>query len=290
MSAGALRSPHLLMLSGVGPADHLRAHGIDVVHDAAGVGQNLVDHPELMASYRVKCPLPEMPGAPLMTSSLNWASELGVGRRSTDLEILPMVQKMGDAVRLRDGLRRPVKTLRALWGTTARAVANQILANGHPYIVAGVLQEESRGTVTLASSDPGRDPVVQHRFLSTDSDRIRFAEVARTLHEVFTAAPMQAHRAEVLGLGDAVAGGDGAVDDWVRNRLYIAGHPSCTCRMGPDDDPAAVVDQTGSVRGVEGLRVIDTSIFPHIPSRGPNATVVMMAERIAAMIVDGSGR
>lgn len=289
VAAGALRSPHLLMVSGVGPADKLRALGIDVVADLPGVGQNLVDHPELTVSYRVSCPLPELPGYPNMTSSLNWSSGTSSTPHSTDLEILPMVRRMGSTMKWTDGLLRPIKTLKALYGTSMQAIRNQVMARGHPFVVVGVMQEDSRGEVTLVAAEPEMNPRIAYNFLGNENDRRRFRQAAQVLQGLFDTSAMRAIKAEVFNLPRVLARGDDAVDEWVRRRLFIAGHPSCTCRMGLADDKMAVVDQRASVYGVEGLRVVDTSSFPHIPSRGPNATAIMFADRIASfMLVEGT--
>lgn len=285
VSAGALRSPHLLMMSGIGPADQLRKHGIEVVCALPGVGQNLMDHPELTVSFRASCPLPELAGHPNMTSCLNWASGTSSRPGATDLEILPMVRRMGSTVKLRDGLLRPIKTLRALHGTSMQAIRNQVMARGHPFVVVGVMQEESRGEVTIRSGEPEVDPIITYNFLSTKRDRRRFRQASRVLQELFETDALNSIGGEVFGLKRVLEQGDDAVDEWVRRRLFIAGHPSCTCRMGPPDDKMAVVDEHASVHGVEGVRVVDTSSFPHIPSRGPNATAIMFGERVASFML-----
>jgi choline dehydrogenase-like flavoprotein len=284
LSAGAYRSPQLLMLSGVGPADDLAAMGIDVLIDAPGVGRNLVDHPELMASYDVACELPDMPGSPVMPAALNWQSNGRTGSRGTDLEILTMVRKMGATLNPLGAARRPFKTLAAMRGTSIRVLRRQLVAQGKPYLVMGVMQEGSRGSVTLASSDPLTRPIIRHRFLDAQTDRERFREICIILDQIYGSPEMKEIGGEVLGLADAVRAGHRGIDEWVIDHLFVAGHAACTCKMGPDSDAMAVVDQYTRVRGVESLYVVDTSSFPHIPSRGPNATAIMFGERAAEMI------
>lgn len=279
LAAGALRSPQLLMLSGVGPAGHLRTHGIDVAQDLPGVGMNLVDHPELSLQWDFSGKSTLMPGHGVLTSSLNWTAD--GSDQPGDLELLPFVTTAGQMMHMATVAKHPGEALVSLRRTSKRFLMNQARGMRHPFMVIGLQQEESRGTVRLASADPHRQPVIDWNLMSVDSDRRRFREGIRTAVELFHSAPMKAVGARMINLDASDAVDDKRLDAWARTNIFATGHPSCTCRMGPAEDSTAVVDQTGRVHGVDGLRVADTSIFPKIPSRGPNATAVMVGERLS---------
>lgn len=282
LSAGTLRSPQLLMLSGIGPAAHLRERGIEVLLDLPGVGQNLMDHPELSVQWDISGKIPAMPGRGVLTSALNWTSE--GSDQSDDLEILPFVCTTGDMLRAASMARHPVKSLDALRHTSLKFVIEQAKAMHRPFAVIGLQQEDSRGTVELASADPTQPPVLNWNLLSEESDRRRFREAIRVTSEIFNSPAMRAAKVRAVNLDKSDLASDRTIDEWALKHIFATGHPSCTCHMGPESDETAVVDQYGRVYGVDGLRVADTSIFPKLPSRGPNATAVMVGERISDFI------
>jgi choline dehydrogenase len=283
VSAGALRSPHVLMLSGIGPAAELRRHGIPVAVDLPGVGRGLMDHPELLVNYVLGQAAPELPGRGAMPVVLHWSSGFDSG--AGDLEIMPMTRTARAMLGRTSTLaRRPLRLLAGLRGTSLRAVRAQAWPRGTGSVVLGLLQERSRGQILLRSPDASEDPLVQYCFLAEGSDQRRFREAVRVAAELFGSKPFAKAGGRLLDLDRADLVSDASVDAWVRRHLMIAAHPSSTCRMGPDNDPMAVVDQFGRVRGLEGLRVADASIWPSVPSRGPNATAVMTGERVAAFV------
>lgn len=277
-AAGALRSPQLLMLSGIGPADHLRAHGIPVLADLQGVGQNLMDHPELSVQWDFSGSCKAVPGSGVVTSALNWTAE--GSSQSDDLEILPFVATSGDVMRVLTMARNPKQAMNALRKTSTKFVVEQAKSLRRPFTVIGLQQEDSRGAVRLASGDPAQLPEVDWNLMAEESDRRRFREAIRTSAEIYSSGPMRSIGARLANLSSDDLVDDKAVDAWARSHIFAVGHPSCTCAMGSDPDHGAVVSQDGRVHGVEGLRVADTSIFPKIPSRGPNATAVMVGERL----------
>ena len=285
-SAGALRSPQLLMLSGIGPAEHLREHGLDVRVDLPGVGSNLTDHPELSFQWTFNGKLPAMPGRGLMTSALNWTAE-GSGEVD-DVEILPFVSSAADMMKISAAVRNPKQAIAALRNASPKFLIQQAKAMRHPFVVIGLQQPDSRGTVRLASADPARLPLLDWNLFSEERDRLRIREGIRVAAEIFHSSPMRAIGARAVNLGDKDLSSDRRIDEWAFANIFAVGHPSCTCRMGPASDMTAVVDQYGSVHGVTGLRVADTSIFPMIPSRGPNATAVMIGERLSDVIDHGT--
>ncbi|HJQ45082.1 MAG TPA: mycofactocin system GMC family oxidoreductase MftG [Amycolatopsis sp.] len=278
ISTGALRSPQLLMLSGIGPAEHLAEHEIEVLHHLPGVGQNLTDHPELSVKWDFRGKCSQSPGHGVMTSSLNWTAENS--DHVDDLEILPFVINSGDMMRATTMARNPKQALKALRKTSAKFVVDQARALRRPFTIIGLQQEDSRGSVQLESADPSKLPKLNWNLLSEESDRRRFREGIRTVAEIYHSDAMKAIGGRMTNMSADDLRDDQSIDAWARRNIFAVGHPSCTCRMGSDPDAGAVVDQYGKVHGIEGLRVADTSIFPKIPSRGPNATAVMVGERL----------
>jgi choline dehydrogenase-like flavoprotein len=257
LAAGAVGSPHLLLLSGVGPAADLRAHGIDVVADAPGVGAGLSDHPLVYLPWVPVDALPHGDG-PLHGVLNATSSDSPV---PGDLEVLPWLRPWGRVVPGGGGDDRTLS------------------------LAAGLYRQESRGRLSLTSADPTAAPRIEHRYLATAADRRRLREAVRLadgLLRTRALAPLVAARPEPA---DDVLADDAALDAWVRARLTTAVHLAGSARMGPDGDPGAVVDQFLRVRGVGGLRVADTSVLPEVPTRGPAATAVLVGERAADLLL-----
>lgn len=281
LSAGALRSPQLLMLSGVGPADHLREHGIEVLHDLPGVGAHLTDHPELSVAWRSEDKFPPMPGRGLVTTVLNWTAE--ESSHVGDLEIVPFVSNLGDVVKAQLMLRYPLETLKSLRHTSLRALMAQAKTARMPFALISLMQQDSRGTVRLRSASPLDTPDLSWNCFSDPDDRRRIGQAVRMAYDLFATAPMTRIGARLVNLERSDLQDQATLDAWIDSHIFTAGHCSCTCRMGPASDATAVVDQRGRVHGLEGLMVADTSIFPKLPSRGPNATAIMLGEKLADM-------
>ena len=247
LSGGAYGSASILLRSGVGPAGELTALGIGVVADLP-VGQRLQDHPFFYNAYALA------PGSLQMTpavGSLLWTASSEAAAGELDLHIT--------ATHLLDGSFSPT--------------------GGAIVLAASVVQPESRGTLRLASQDPGDAPLIDNRFLATGRDARRMLEgvkLGRAIARSQVFAPFT--EAELIS-GDAVADDDSLARTIAAN-LAIYGHPTATAPMGGSDDPWAVVDSVGAVKGVNGLRVVDASIIPDIPSAAINLTVIMLAERI----------
>jgi choline dehydrogenase len=279
---GALRTPHLLMNSGIGPAAHLRQHQIQVVQDLPGVGANLTDHPELSVRWNHAAKLPAMPGRGVITSALHWTSDT-VGRPG-DLELLPFVATAGQIMKATSMARRPIQALQAIRKTSLQYLLTQAKAMRLPFIAVGLQDEHSRGTVRLRSANPLDAPLLDWNLMSEPTDRARFREGVRKAAEIFSTREMRAIRASTVNLSTEDLRDDASLDAWARANIFTVGHACGTARMGAASDAAAVVDQYGNVHGLHGLRIVDTSIFPVIPTRGPNATTVMTAERLASVI------
>lgn len=280
LSAGTARSPQLLMLSGIGPASHLSEHRIPVVVDSPGVGQHLMDHPEIATPWSFNGKHPAMPGRATLTSVLNWTAD--GSSQDGDLEILPFVSTPSAMMHLEASVaKHPLATLSMMRKTSPRLVMQQARARRLPFVLIAVMQPESLGEVRLASSDPFVAPSLTWNMFREENDRTRFREGMRVLYELYDSAPMRDIGAKLEALDVRDLASDETMDAWMRSHIFTVGHMSCTCRMGPASDATAVVDQYGRVKGVQNLRVCDQSVFPKIPSRGPNATAIMLGERMS---------
>ena len=262
LCAGAVASPHLLLLSGIGPARTLRQGGIVIVADVPGVGVGFSDHPNVHVGYRPARPVPV---APLPMHGVLHASSSGAGSSAAelrgDLEILPWLTPFARITGGGQGLHEDELT-----------------------VGVGLQRPDSRGRLTLDDGDPLRPPRLAYGYLAEESDRRRLREGVRLAADLLRSpslAPLVAGRTD---LPDDVLVSDRELDGWIRSHLTTAIHLSGTARMGPPSDPGAVVDQELRVRGVSGLRVVDTSVLPRVPSRGPAATAVMLGERAAELM------
>ena len=188
---------------------------------------------------------------------------------------------------LGEAVRRSVGTLRALRGASLHRLLDQARRRDDLYLAVALQQEDSRGRLSLASADPLVQPRIEHRYLTEETDRRRLREGVRLAAELLRTAAFAPLVAERTGLREEVLSDDRELDRWTRRHLATAIHLAGTARMGPDDDPGAVVDQHLRVRGVEGLRVVDTSVMPQVTSRGPAATAVMIGERAAELFAAG---
>lgn len=256
VSCGAFESPKLLMLSGIGPADHLRGHGLAVARDLPGVGANLQDHLLLGVAFESLVPLdpPEM----LAEAGLCTFTGLRSCDDSPDLQFF-----FG-----------PVQF-----------VAPQYVTDGPGFTFAPIVsQPASRGTVTLASADPSDRAVVDPRYLSEDYDVAVFEHGIRYARALAASSAFDGRRGRELAPGPDVTDRAG-LRAYIRASAGTVWHPVGTCRMGHGDD--AVVDDHLRVHGVEGLRVVDGSIMPRIVNANPNAGIMMIAEKAADLILTG---
>jgi choline dehydrogenase len=292
LSAGAVGSPQLLLLSGIGPADDLRALGIDVVADVPGVGSESTDHPDLYVTYRPARRLPMPRDLHPLHGVLHTTSDGGT--TPGDLEVMPWLKPFSRVMLDRSAgsrlasvaavLRRPGRTLRGLRGASLHRLVDTARRRDDLFLGVALQAEDSRGRLCLTSADPRVPPRMEYRYLTEESDRRRMREVVRLAAELLRAPSLVPLVAERTGLPDDVLTDDRELDRWIRRHLATAVHLAGTARMGPDGDPGAVVDQHLRVRGVEGLRVVDTSVMPRVTSRGPAATAVMIGERAAELM------
>jgi choline dehydrogenase len=258
LAAGAVGSPHLLLLSGIGPADDLRSAGVPVVADVPGVGSGCTDHPQVYVPFRPARPIPLQLGRLPLHGVLHATSE--GSPLPGDLELLPWLTPFSRITGSPEGPHEDE------------------LAIG-----VGLQREDSRGRLSLAA-DPLRQPRLEHRYLTEESDRRRLRDGVRLAVALLRSRALAPLLAPGAGLPAGELDRDALLDGWIRRHLTSAVHLAGTVRMGGDDDPAAAVDQHLRVRGVAGLRVVDTSVMPQVTSRGPAATAVMLGERAAELM------
>jgi choline dehydrogenase len=278
LCCGAIGSPHLLQLSGIGPARVLEAAGIAVRHDLPGVGENLNDHPDLVVQHLCRAPLTVWPATrPLgsLAAGAAWAVR-GTGPAATNHF------EAGGFVSTREGLAGPdiqftFMPLAVLPGTAR-------VRPEHAFQVhIDLMRPKSRGHVRARSDDPAAAPAILFNYLGDAADRADLRAGLALAREVLAAAPLAGLAGAEVYPGAAVRG-DRAVDDWMRASLETCYHPVGTCRMGAADDPGAVVDPDCRLRGIAGLRVVDAAIMPEIVSANTNAATLMIAERAADLI------
>lgn len=250
LCGGAIASPHLLLLSGLGPAAHLRAHGIPVVCDVPGVGQNLRNHPSVGVRARVADNVVMDPDAPRNQVSLRCTARGSEARN--DLQITP-------------------------------TSTNPLGQPSHEFrIGCRVELPVSAGMVALASADPEVQPSIAYESLRDPRDTERLREAVRLAAGLLRHEAFQGLITACIAPTEQALASDTALDAWLLQTAGNAHHTSGTCKMGPASDPLAVVDASGRVHGMQGLRVVDASIMPNVTRSNTNATTIMIAERIAA--------
>jgi choline dehydrogenase len=279
VSSGAYNSPQLLQLSGVGPADLLRAHGIDVVLDAPGVGNDLQDHMQVRMVMRCakSITLNDVVNNPLRQI---WAGlQYAVLRRG------PLTIAAGTAgafFKTNPRLATPDIQIHFLPFST-----DKMGERLHPYSAFSAsvcqLRPESRGSLRIKSADPTVPPEIRINYLATEADRTANVEGLKVLRKILHAPALSSFVTEEVEPGAKIST-DEALLDYARQRGSTIYHPTSTCRMG--NDPLAVVDQRLRLRGLEGLRVIDGSIMPDLVSGNTNAAIIMIAEKASDMILE----
>ena len=258
LSGGAINSPQLLMLSGVGPADHLSEIGVPVITDLPGVGQNLRDHPAVFMHYESEVELPER------------APPLQIGMRYTT---------PGSPFR-NDMQMRPLQI------RTEHIPVDFQIGEGHiPTGFSIAMQKAlSQGEIRLASADPGEQPILDYRYLTDPFDLERMRGAVRLCAQISAMPEYAPARMARLSPPDDVLADDDALDAWLKANVLTQHHSSGTCKMGPASDPMAVVDQRCRVRGFDNFMVVDASIMPDVIRANTNATTIMIAEKVADLI------
>ncbi|MGY2083651.1 mycofactocin dehydrogenase MftG [Blastococcus sp. SYSU DS0539] len=259
LAAGAVGSAHLLLLSGIGPAPALRAAGIEVLVDAPGVGRDCSDHPLVYLPFAPVDGVTAGPGRAPLDGVLHLTST--GAEVPGDLEVLPWLAPFEQVM------------------TGRPAPAGEVVEMG-----VGLQRTLGLGRLVLADGDPSAPPVVEYGHLAEEADRRRMREGVRAAARLLRTRALAAVGRPAGGLTEPLLADDAALDAWIGERLTTAVHLSGTARMGPEGDPGAVVDQRLRVRGVDRLRVADTSVLPRVPSRGPAATAVLVGERAAELM------
>jgi choline dehydrogenase len=286
LCAGAIKSPHLLMLSGIGPADTLRRHMIPVKVDSPGVGRNVADHPTLRVRYRIsdKYAVPLAHGAIPLQMSLNYVDHTAA--ENGDLQIIPVASSLFRL--LRPSLSRPIATARALSRLSLKFMVDQLRSSVGYQLLCALEREASRGEMGLKSPDPEDSPVIRLNYLSEPQDILHIRTNIRKSVELLNTQAFRRLGAVRTSPRDGDLASDRTLDAWILSNLGSAFHTSCSAKMGPESDAMAVVDQYCRVRGVTNLRVVDLSISPTIVSRAPHATAIMIGERAADFFADCS--
>jgi choline dehydrogenase len=279
VSSGAYNSPQLLQLSGVGPADLLKQHGIDVVLDAPGVGHDLQDHLQVRLVMRCaqKVTLNDVVASPLRSAL---AGAQYAAFRKGPLTIAAGTS--GAFFKTSPRLATPDIQIHFIPFSTDKMGEK---LHGFPGFTASVcqLRPESRGSLKIKSAEAAVPPEIRINYLATESDRTAFIDGIRILRKILAAPALKP-----FVVGEVYPGPDKTSDqdllDFCRKTGSTVYHPTSTCRMG--NDPLAVVDQRLRVRGIEGLRVVDASVMPDLMSGNTNAPVIMIAEKASEMILE----
>ncbi len=269
LAGGAVNSPQLLLLSGIGPADHLTAMGIPVVSDVPGVGKNLQDH--LDASTLYHCTTRETfdTANKLVTLGRYLLTKTGPGTSP--------VAETGGFLRSETGLSAPDLQLHFIPAFVIDHGRTKLKKNGFTLHVCQ-LRPESRGSITLKSSDPFAHPAIDPNYLSERRDVETLIAGTKIARELFAQKAFDSRRGDELEPGINTRT-DPEIEAWLRNRSESIYHPVGTCKMGPPTDATAVVDGQLRVRGVTGLRVVDASIMPTLVGGNTNAPTIMIAEK-----------
>ncbi len=275
LAGGAINSPQLLKLSGIGPGAELSQHGIPVVADRRGVGANLTDHLEIYFQVASTQPITLYSSMGLLPKALIGARWLlrrdGLGA-TNHFESCAFI-------RSRPGVRWP--DLQYHFLPAAISYNGKELATQHGFQAhVGPMRSKSRGHVLLRSADPRDKPALHFNYMSHPDDWTEMRAAVRLTREIFGQPAFAPYRGEEIEPGSTVTS-DAAIDAFIRKRVESAYHPCSTCRMGASDDPQAVVDRDTRVIGVENLRVADSSIMPMITTGNLNAPTIMLAEKAA---------
>ena len=262
LCAGAIGSPHVLMLSGVGPAAQLSKVGIDTVHDLPGIGQNLRDHPQASVSLTATDNYPMSGSEPILQVGLSYTANDSDLRNDMIIIAVSRVSKGG-------------------YYTTKEPEIRGFDLTAALYLAVGA------GEINVASADPHVQPVLDYNFLADEFDRRRLREGIRLIVDLIEGSDYQEIIAERIAPTDADLSSDATLDRWIMGVVSTSHHVSATCKMGPPSDNMAVVDQYSNVHGLDGLRVADASIMPDCIRANTNVTSMAIGERVADFIRHG---
>lgn len=281
LSAGAFNSPQIMMLSGIGPAEHLKSHGIEVVLDKPAVGSELQDHIDYVSGWETES---DVPLGGTLKGTLKMAGAIFQHRRERKGAMTTCYAEGGGFWTVTDGAPAPDVQWHFVPAVLEDHGRERVSAHGFS-LHACVLRPESRGTVRLASGDAAAAPVIDPNFLDDDRDMAVMRAGVRLSHRIADAPALQAFGPtdrHPVDLDD-----DAALDELIRNRADTVYHPVGTCRMGGDE--ASVVDPQLKVRGLDGLWIADASVMPKIVSGNTNAPSIMIGERCADFVKASEG-
>jgi choline dehydrogenase len=257
LSAGSMASPQLLMLSGVGPADHLREMGIPVVHHLPGVGQNLRDHPIVAVICEVRDDHEQDPLAPRTQTGLRYTATGSPDRNDMQITASSFSTPIGGADPFEPG------------GVRIQCILE--FADG-------------AGEVRLSANDPSVQPSLNYRYLELERDRARLREAVRISIDLLEHSAFGPIIEKVLQPSEEDLASDESLDSWMRKTVFNTTHASGTCKLGPSGDPMAVVDQHLNIHGLENIKVADASVMPNVIRANTNCTTIMIGERCAEWI------
>ncbi len=278
VAGGAINSPQILMLSGIGPADELRRLDLPVIADRPGVGENLQDHIETYVQHECTQPI-TLFGAMKPHNKLKIGVEwllFGSGIGATNHF------EAGGFIRSNERVEHPNLQYHFLPMAISYDGSQTQQVHGFQAHV-GPMRPTSVGHVKLRSADPREHPRILFNYMQTEFDRQEMREAIRITREIFAQRAFDPYRGPELAPGPAVTS-DAEIDAFIRAKAESAYHPSCSCKMGPETDRMAVVDAAGQVHGIENLRVVDASIMPSVVSGNLNAPTIMLAEKLADAI------
>jgi len=278
LCAGALQSPQILLLSGIGAGAQLQQHGISVVHDLPGVGAHLHDHPDLVLCYDAPH-LKDLFGLSL-AGALNVLRGIGEWRRARSGMLTTNFAEAGGFIKSRPDEARPDLQFHFVIGKLVDHGRKTVFGHGYSSHVC-LLRPKSRGSVRLASADPMATPLIDPNFLAERDDVERMVRGVKLMRKILQQPALANYGAKELA-DSAAAQDDGQIEQLVRSRADSVYHPVGSCRMGPG--PMDVVDHELRVHGMQGLRVVDASIMPQVVSGNTNAPAIMIGEKAAELI------
>ncbi|GAB5458232.1 MAG: choline dehydrogenase [Henriciella sp.] len=279
LSAGSIASPMILQRSGIGPGDILEKTGIGPKQIRPGVGQNLQDHLEVYFQFHCKQPVS-------LNNKLGLFSKFLIGVRWVLFKTgLGATNHFESCAFIRSEAGRKSPDIQYHFLPAAMRYDGTPSIPGHGFQVhVGPNKPKSRGQVTITSDDPSAPPNIAFNYLADEEDIASWRRCIRLTREIMAQPAMDAYRGDEIQPGRDITSDD-EIDRWVRENVESAYHPCGTCRMGREDDEGAVVDNQCRVIGVDGLRVIDASIFPTVPNGNINAPTIMVAEKAADIIL-----
>ncbi len=279
LCAGSIGSPALMQLSGIGPSEVLKGAGVQVFHELPGVGENLQDHIEVYFQFRCKQPI-------TLNGKLGFISKGLIGARWLLFKDgLGSTNHFESCAFIRSRAGRKWPDIQYHFLPAAMRYDGGSAIDGHGFQVhVGPNKPMSRGSVKITSNDPSARPSIVFNYLAHEQDREDWRACIRLTREIINQPAMDAYRGEEIQPGVSIESDD-TIDTWVRQNVESAYHPSCSCKMGSENDPMAVVDSKCQVRGIRNLRIVDSSIMPRITNGNLNAPTIMLAEKAADIIL-----